>query len=202
MNASIRQNARVLAVFALLCTGLIAGVYALSKNKIAASQQIQLMDSLNTLIPASNYDNDLLHDTRLIDNQTLLHLEKPSLVYRARKNGQPIGVIFPVVSPDGYSGKIHLLVAVANNGQLLGVKVLSHKETPGLGDAIESEKSDWITQFTSKSLANPVAAHWAVKKDGGQFDQFTGATITPRAVVAAVKNALLYYQLHQQTLFD
>lgn len=201
ITQSMRSSAITLGIFALIATGMVAGFHALTDQRILHSQQQSLTESLNALVPSSQYNNDLLHDTLSIQNNDLLHLEQPETVYRARKNGLPVAVIFPVIAPDGYSGKIRLLVAINTNGELAGVRVLAHKETPGLGDAIEIEKSSWILDFNLKSLLSPTDDGWQVKKDNGVFDQFTGATITPRAVVKAIHNALLYYQAHQQALF-
>lgn len=199
LRAAIINNALRLSLFALCTTALIAGVYQLTANKIAQSQQQHLLASLNELIPASRYNNALLQDTLIINDTTLLHLKQPETAYRARLNQHDVALIFPVIAPNGYSGNIKLLVAIEKNGTLAGVRVLTHKETAGLGDAIEKNKSDWIESFAQRSLSNTSA--WKVKRDGGEFDQFTGATITPRAVVKAVHNALLYYQQHQDTLF-
>ena len=195
------KSGLILAVFAGITTALIAIVNTMTIDRIAASQKANLLDSLNQLVPAQRYDNDLLHDTLSIKDNTLLHLDHDETAYRARKNGQNVAVIFPVVAPDGYSGKIKLLVAIEENGQLAGVRVLTHKETAGLGDAIEKQKSNWIDSFNFRSLANTTAQQWHVKKDNGVFDQFTGATVTPRAVVKAVHNSLLYYQQHKSELF-
>ena len=123
-------------------------------------------------------------------------------MYRARLRGEPVAAIFRSIAPDGYSGKIHLLVGVYIDGSLAGVRVVKHAETPGLGDAVEIRKSSWIEDFAGKSLTNPSQDRWRVKRDGGDFDQFTGATITPRAVVAAVRNTLLYYQQNTDMIFD
>jgi len=201
MSQAIRSSAITLGVFALITTGMVAGFHALTDQRILQSQQQSLTESLNALVPSSQYNNDLLHDTLSIQENDLLHLSEPEIAYRARKNGLPVAVIFPVIAPDGYSGKIRLLVAIYANGELAGVRVLAHKETPGLGDAIEIEKSSWLLSFNQKSLLSPTDDGWHVKKDNGVFDQFTGATITPRAVVKAIHNALLYYQAHQQALF-
>jgi electron transport complex protein RnfG len=122
-------------------------------------------------------------------------------VYRARLHGEPVALVIAAVAPDGYSGTIRLLVGINVDGSLSGVRVVAHRETPGLGDAIEEERSDWILGFTGKSLQNPPLQKWAVKKDGGAFDQLTGATITPRAVVKAVRQALLYYRDQKDALF-
>jgi electron transport complex protein RnfG len=112
-----------------------------------------------------------------------------------------MAAIFNSIAPNGYSGKIHLLVGVFADGSVAGVRAVKHSETPGLGDAIETQKSDWIFSFNDRSLSSPVPSNWLVKKDGGDFDQFTGATITPRAIVLAVKNTLLYYQQNADSIF-
>lgn len=199
---SMRRNALVLAIFASVTTALIAGVYQLTADNIAHSQQQHLLTLLNQLVPSQQYNNALLGDTVLIDNTDYLHLDKPELAYRARLNQDAVAVIFPVIAPNGYSGKIKLLVAINPQGELLGVRVVSHKETAGLGDAIEKHKSDWIDSFNHRSLINTPERAWQVKRDGGEFDQLTGATITPRAVVKAVHNSLLYYQQHKHFLFS
>ena len=130
-----------------------------------------------------------------------LGTDQPVTVYRARKDGRPIAVVLTAIAPDGYSGRIKLLIGILFDGTVVGVRVVSHHETPGLGDAIEVERSDWIIRFSGRSLRNPPAEHWKVKRDGGVFDQFTGATITPRAVVNAVHRALVYFSHHQEQLF-
>ena len=132
----------------------------------------------------------------------LLGTDSNSVVYRARLGGEPVAAVFNSIAPDGYSGSIHLLVGVYVDGSLAGVRVVKHSETPGLGDGIEKRKSDWIDIFDGKSLANPGANGWRVKRDGGVFDQLTGATITPRAVVEAVHNTLLYYQRNADMIFQ
>ncbi len=201
LSQTMRHSAITLAIFALLATGMVAGFHALTDKRIEQSQQLSLESSLTALVSKSLYNNDLLFDTLAINNTELLHLESTETAYRARKNGKSVAVIFPVIAPDGYSGKIRLLIAIYANGDIAGVRVLSHKETPGLGDAIELEKSSWLLDFNHKSLLSTNDVAWHVKKDKGSFDQFTGATITPRAVVKAIHNALLYYQAHQKTLF-
>ncbi len=202
LSQTMRHSAITLGVFALLATGMVAGFHALTDRRIEQSQQLSLESSLTALVARPLYNNDLLHDTVIINNRELLHLEDSETAYRARKDGKPVAVIFPAIAPDGYSGKIRLLVAIYAHGDIAGIRVLSHKETPGLGDAIELEKSPWLLDFNHKSLLSTNDTAWHVKKDKGIFDQFTGATITPRAVVKAVHNALLYYQTHQELLFS
>ena len=198
---SMLRNALILGVFATVTTGMIAGFNQLTSARIEASRQEELAKTLNTLLPASEYDNALLTDTLTIQDDLQLGHQVPETVWRATRQGQPVAVLFPVIAPDGYSGRIRLLVAIRTNGELAGVRALAHRETPGLGDAIEAAKSDWILGFNGKSLQNPDETGWHVRKDGGVIDQFTGATITPRSVVKAVHQALLYYRDHQQMLF-
>lgn len=191
----------LLALFAAVGTAAVSFVHGNALPRIEAAQKRQLLGTLHQFVPADTHDNDMFTDTLVVHDRDLLGTENPITVYRARKGGTPVALVLTAVAPDGYSGDINLLIGIRYDGSVAGVRVISHKETPGLGDRIEVERSSWIDSFTGKSLQNPAAAQWQVKKDGGQFDQFTGATITPRAVVKAVANALRYYQLHRDELF-
>lgn len=193
-------SARLLGIFALAGSVLLAGTYSLTRERIAEQQRESLQATLSEVLPAGRYDNRLLDDTLEISDAQLGTTDTLT-AYRARRDGQAVAVLFPVVAPNGYSGAIRLLVGVAADGTLTGVRVLQHRETPGLGDKIETRRSDWIQQFAGLAIGAPPKAQWAVRKDGGQFDSFTGATITPRAVVAAVKNALLYFESNKTELF-
>jgi electron transport complex protein RnfG len=153
------------------------------------------------VLPSTLYNNPILEDTIQIADPILLGTKDPMPAYRARRNGQPVAVILTPLAPDGYNGAIKLLVGIRYDGNLTGVRVISHKETPGLGDGIEEGKSDWILDFRDRSLDNPVESKWKVRRDGGVFDQFTGATITPRAIVKAVRNSLEYFKHHRDALF-
>jgi electron transport complex protein RnfG len=152
-------------------------------------------------MPADRYDNEIINDTLEVWEAELTP-GTATTIYRARKNGQPVAAIFTVTATGGYSGHIRLLVGINHDGSLAGVRVVEHHETPGLGDAIEAQRSDWILGFEGKSLENPLPENWKVKRDGGEFDQFTGATITPRAVVKGVKNTLLYFSQNKDTIFE
>lgn len=191
----------ILGVFALIGAGLVGMTYENTKARIAENERQFLLRTLNEMVPAKAYDNDIYTDTLKVHSKALLGSEKAQTIYRARQDGKPVAAIITTTAPDGYNGDIKLLVAVDLAGQIGGVRVLSHQETPGLGDAIESEKSDWITNFYGHSLFAPDPQGWRVKKDGGIFDQFTGATITPRAVVDAVHKALIFYYLNREALF-
>jgi Na+-translocating ferredoxin:NAD+ oxidoreductase subunit G len=140
-------------------------------------------------------------DVVLVRDPELLGTPGQVSVYRARQRGRPVAVVISPVAPVGYSGPIRLLVGILADGTLSGVRVVSHRETPGLGDKVELERDDWILGFDGRSLGDPPVSRWAVRRDGGVFDQFTGATVTPRAVVRAVRDALVYFEAHRDELF-
>lgn len=198
-NAAI--GAALLAMFAAAGTLLVTTTEQGTRARIADNEREFLLQTLDVLVDPTRYDNDLLDDTRTVVAPMALGTANPVTVYRARANGEPVALVLTAVAPDGYSGPIHLLVAVNRDGTLAGVRVLSHRETPGLGDGIEANRSDWILAFAGRSLGDPPADGWAVRRDGGEFDQLTGATITPRAVVAAVRRVLEYYEAEQAMLF-
>lgn len=195
-------SALLLALFAIVGTFFVSYTYDNTIDTINENKRKALLKSLHVLVPPQRHDNDIFKDIIQVTDKDLLGSHKPVNVYRARKNAQPVAVIINSSAPDGYNGSIGLLVAINYNGELSGVRVVDHKETPGLGDAIETSRSDWITKFTGKSLLNPEKKGWAVKRDGGEFDQFTGATITPRAIVKAVHNTLTYYKQHRDKLYE
>lgn len=190
------KHALVLGGFSLAATLLLTVAYGLTKAPIEQSALEDLRRSLEQVIPASIYDNNPAADTVQLQING-----KPLLVYRASKANHVTGVAFET-SRKGYSGEIRVLLGIDENGKLLGVRVLKHTETPGLGDKIEVNRNDWITRFTGKSLGNPPDAQWAVKKDGGPFDQFAGATITPRAVVNSIRDGLRLFAAHRETLLE
>ena len=190
------QHALVLGGFALAATLLLALAYGLTREPIAQSALEDLRQSLAQVIPAELHNNNPAADT------VQLQLDGVSLqVYRARQARQVTAVAFEAVRK-GYSGDIRVLLGIDANGRLLGVRVLKHTETPGLGDKIEVNRSDWITRFNGLSLGNPPEAQWAVKKDGGRFDQFAGATITPRAVVNSVRDGLRLFAAQRKVLLE
>jgi len=192
----------LLALFAVIGTGLVAYTHDSTKAKIAYNEKQSLLKKLHVIITPDEHDNELFQDVISVTSESLLGTKNSVTAYRARKNGAPVGVIIAPIVPDGYNGEIKLLVGIYYDGSLAGVRVLSHRETPGLGDRIEEKRSDWILAFRSRSLENPDAKDWRVKRDGGAIDQFTGATITPRAIVKAVKNCLLYYTDNKELLFS
>ena len=195
-------SAILLAMFAAAGTFFVTYTFDNTIDRITENKRLALLKAFHVLIPPSAHDNDIFTDVISVQNKALLGSNKSINVYRARKNNKSVAVIINSVAPDGYSGNIELLVAININGTLAGVRVVHHKETPGLGDAIEENRSDWITKFKQRSLTNPDKKGWAVKRDGGEFDQFTGATITPRAIVKAVYNTLRYYKENRDSLYE
>lgn len=202
MKESIKTNGLALAGYAAVCTLVVAVVNMLTKDTIVEQQQRVLLETLNAVLPAEIYDNKLEDNCILVTNKQYLGNDKPHQLYRAYKNGQPAAVIIETTAPDGYTGSIQLMTAYRTDGTVTGVQVLSHRETPGLGDKIDERKSDWITRFTGFKVEGETDKRWAVKKDDGIFDQFTGATITPRAVVKSVKNTALYFAQNQSNIFS
>lgn len=195
------KTAIVMMLFAVVFTAMMAYVHLYTADTIAQSEAEARLSLFKQILPEDQYNNPLLEDTIEIGPDVLLGNTLPSIVYRGRMNQSPSAVILEAIAHDGYSGDIKLLIAIKADGSLGGVRVLSHKETPGLGDYIDIGHSDWITHFNQQSITNTPEAQWAVKKDGGKFDYMVGATITPRAVVKAVHHALQYAQQHQDSLF-
>lgn len=206
MNESILKHALstagVMIAFSVVFTVVLAMTYLSTHEPIAESERQAKLKLFEQVLPANLHDNELLKDAVTIEAGGDLGNRDQTLAYRARLNGAPSAVVLEAVAPDGYSGDIKLLIAVRANGELAGVRVLAHKETPGLGDYIDIGHSDWIKKnFDWLSLAKRSDDGWKVKKDGGQFDYMVGATITPRAVVKAVHKALGYFATHREQLF-
>ena len=185
------------AAAAIVLTLLVQG----TRERVARNESSWIKQPLSSLLDPTSYDNDLLADRITIASRDLLGTSAPATIYRARRNGQPVAAIIQTVAPDGYRGPIELLVAIAADGTLLGVQVLQHNETPGLGDAFETREVDWLEAFRGLSLAKPPQHRWTVRKDGGDFDAFTGATITPRAIVKGVRRTLEFYQAQRERIF-
>lgn len=202
MKDYITKNGGILGAFALVTTGLIAITNYFTAPKIAEAQERQLLSVLNQLVPPNMHNNDMHLDCILVEDPVLLGTDSSKRVFRARQGSQNTALIIETTTPNGYSGDIKMVVAVNESGVSLGARVLDHKETPGLGDKIDLRVSDWILSFNNIAYTDESAQRWQVKKDGGKFDQFTGATITPRAVVEGVKNAVVYAQKNKQFLYE
>lgn len=192
--------ALLLTGFGVLGSGLVALTHLGTAEQIAENERRALLRIVRQLVPPDQIDNQILTETVEVRAPEALGTDRTT-VYLGRRQGEPAAAVFsPVIAP-GYGGPIRLIVAIRSDGTLGGVRVLAHKETPGLGDKIEADRSDWILGFEGRSLKDPAESRWAVKRDGGAFDQFTGATITPRAVVQAVRAALKYAHANWGDLF-
>tara|TARA_B110000879_G_scaffold166920_1_gene215755 strand:- start:941 stop:1588 length:648 start_codon:yes stop_codon:yes gene_type:complete len=197
-------NSIVLALFALVTSLILATTNELTYERIEQSEREAAQRALLEIIPLERHDNDMLMDVQPVPEQywATLGLKKGGNIHIARDQGQPVAAIIPAVTPDGYSGAISMIIGINFNGSIAGVRVVEHRETPGLGDKVDLKKSDWILSFNGKSLVNPQASGWKVKKEGGDYDQFTGATITPRAVVNQVLKTLQYFEDDRERLLQ
>ena len=200
LRPQLGYQAGVLAVFAL-CASILLGFADLATRDVIQLRLAEdLKANLQEVVPADYYDNDLLADHITLPSAEANLGAAETIIYLAKKQGEVNAVCFKFIAPDGYAGPISLVMGVDKKGEILGVRVISHVETPGLGDKIEITKSKWVLNFNGKSLDNLSIAQWAVKKDGGVFDQFAGATITPRKVVQAIKRGLDFYQSNRLQL--
>jgi electron transport complex protein RnfG len=197
----VLRSAATLGLIAVIGTSLLTGVDRLTAERIAAQERRVILEQLGQIVPPT-HDNDLLQDRISFRDERYFPQGQTVQAYRARSGDDPQAVVLRFLAVNGYSGDILLLAGINRDGSLRGVRVVSHHETPGLGDAIEREKSGWIDQFTGRSLTEPPTGRWAVRRDGGDFDQLTGATITPRAIVTAVRDALTYFEANRDFLFD
>lgn len=195
-RGQVGYQALLLGGFAALATVLLVLGNVMTKDAIAQRHEEDLKDSLSEVLPANYYDNDLLSAPLQLENAQ----GELVTVYRGSLKGVPSAMAWEIRTDQGYSGEIRLLLGMNAKGEILGVRVLAHAETPGLGDKIEVARDDWILQFNGLSLGNPPQQKWRVKKDGGQFDSFSGATITPRAVLHALEGGLLFFRAHHNAL--
>lgn len=193
----VGYQAMLLGGFSTLATALLVAGNLATKDAIRERQKEDLQALLNQVVPPSLYDNDLLYQPLRLPTAE----GEPLIVYRGAFGKEITAVAYEISSP-GYSGDIRLILGLDANGKILGVRVLSHTETPGLGDKIEVAKDRWILEFDGLSLGNPDIGQWHVKNDGGRFDAFSGATITPRAVVKAIREGLVFFQDHRTQLLD
>lgn len=200
------RTAAILLTFTLAFTGLMAGVYQITKPTLDATAQEAKRRLIGEVLTPDRYDNELLEDAIKLPVTPALGLAAPTMLYRARLGDQPAALVFETAAPDGYSGEIRLILAVRADGRLAAVRVTQHKETPGLGDYIDARKDKnktrpWITQFSGRHFGNPPRDKWRVKKDGGIFDQRTGATISARAVTNATTRALAWALERAEALY-
>lgn len=199
-NAIVKSGV-TLAAIAAICTALVAFTHQLTEHRIEANEQAWLERSLQPALSGLFYEGSVTESKIIIPPPHELPGSDAAVIYRVYAQGDPVAALFVVSARDGYSGPIRILVGIDTEGTVTGVHVLEHRETPGLGDRVESTKSDWVRQFDGRSLYDPEPGGWAIKGDGGQFDQLTGASVTPRAIIKAIRNTLLYYDANRVQIF-
>lgn len=199
LRASL-STSLTLFVFAAAGAALLAGTYSLTHPTIEKTERLAKQKLIAQTLPEGGFDNDLVSEARTLPPDPQLGLRQPGELYVARLQGRPVAVVLEAIAPDGYAGEIRMLIGIHADGRIAGVRITGHRETPGLGDYIEFAKSAWVRQFEGKSATDPDAERWFVRKDGGAFDYMSGATITPRAVVKAVKKSLDYFGAHRDAL--
>ncbi len=201
MNTTMFRSGVTLAVIAAICTALVALTYRLTAERIVANEQAWLERSLQPALSGLFYDSGVTESKIIIPPPHELPGSETAIIYRVYAEDAPVAALFIVSARDGYAGPIRILAGIDTMGVVTGVHVLEHSETPGLGDRVESTKSDWVKQFNGRSLLDPEPTGWAIKGDGGQFDQLTGASVTPRAIIKAIKETLLYFEAHSEEIF-
>jgi len=200
-DVAVVKSGITLAVIAAICTALVAVTYRLTEARIAANEQAWLERSLQPALSGLFYDSGVTESMLVIPPPHELPGSEAAIIYRVFAQNSPVAALFVVSARDGYAGPIRMLVGVDINGVVSGVHVLEHRETPGLGDRVESGKSDWVKQFNGRSLIDPKPVGWRIKGDGGQFDQLTGASVTPRAIIKAIRETLLYFDTYKEDIF-
>jgi electron transport complex protein RnfG len=201
-NHSIIKTGLTLAAIAAVCTALVAATYRLTVDRIAANDKALLEQSLQPALGGLTFDGSVSESRIELRPPHELPGNDAAIIYRVFAEDNPVAALFAVTARDGFSGPIRILIGVEFDGRISGVRILQHRETPGLGDKIESARSDWVFQFDDRSIGDPVTAQWAIKNDGGDFDQLTGASVTPRAIIKAIRDTLLYFDAHRDEIFE
>jgi electron transport complex protein RnfG len=199
--AAIFRSGATLAVMATVCTALVAATWYLTADQIAANEKALLEKSLQPALANTFYDSSVSESRLVLEPPHGLPGSEAALIYRVYSGDEPVAALFVITARDGFAGPIRILLGVDIDGVVTGVRILEHRETPGFGDKIDSRKSDWVHQFAPHSLRDPVAARWKIKSDGGDFDQLTGASVTPRAVIKAIRDTLQYFETHRDEIF-
>jgi electron transport complex protein RnfG len=201
-DRSIIRSGVTLAVIAAVCTSLVALTWQLTADRIKANKKAWIERSLQPALAGLFFDSPVTESMITIPAPHDLPGAEDAIIYRVYAEGVPVAALFVVSAKDGYAGPIKFLVGVAMDGTVTGIRVLEHRETPGLGDRIETVKSDWVLQFDGHSLRDPEPRYWAIKGDGGKFDQLTGASVTPRALIKAIRKTLTYFDINREAIFS
>ncbi len=200
-TSTVLKSGITLAMIAAICTSLVALTYHLTADRIAANDKALLEQSLHPALSDIFYDSGVSESLLVLSPPHALPGSEEALIYRVYAKEEPVAALFVVTARDGFSGPIRILVGVDIEGIVTGIRILRHRETPGLGDKIVASRSDWVHQFTGRSLGDPMLTDWAIRRDGGEFDQLTGASVTPRAVIKAMRDSLVYFDVHKGEIF-
>ncbi len=200
-SAPILKSGATLGLIAAICTALVAMTYNSTVDRIAANDKALLEQSLQPALANTFFDSSVSESMLVLAPPHELPGSEAALIYRVYSGDEPVAALFAVTARDGFSGPIRILLGVDIEGVVTGIRILRHRETVGLGDKIESTRSDWVHQFEGRSLHNPVVAQWSIRGDGGEFDQLTGASVTPRAVIKAMRDTLIYFDAHRDEIF-
>lgn len=200
-DQSVIKTGMTLAAIAAVCTALVAATYQLTEDRIAANEKALLEQSLQPALAGVVYDSGVSESRLVLQSPHGLPGSGAAIIYRVFAEEKAVAALFAVTARDGFSGPIRVLVGVGVDGSVTGIRILEHRETPGLGDKIDAAKSDWVLQFDGHSIGEPIITGWAIKGDGGEFDQLTGASITPRAVITAIRDTLIYFDAHREEIF-
>ncbi len=202
MTGNLLKSGLTLAAIAAICTAAVAATYQLTRDRIAANEQALLEASLEPALSGVDFDSSITESMLRLSAPHGLPGREDAIIYRVFAEGAPAAALFAVTARDGYSGPIRILVGIRYDGTVSGVRILEHRETPGLGDKIESSRSEWVFQFDGRSIGDPGIDEWAIRRDGGQFDQLSGASVTPRAVTGAILETLLYFDANREQIFS
>ena len=202
MTSDVMKRGITLAAIAAICATLVAATYRVTAGRIAANEQAWLERSLEPALGGLSYDGSITAAQVILEPPHELPGDDAAIIYRVYSEGAPVAALFAITARGGYAGPIRVLLGIDVDGAITGVRILEHRETPGLGDGIESTRSDWVYQFDGRALGDPPVAGWHLQVDGGEFDQLTGATVTPRAVVKAVRETLIYFDAHRDEIFS
>ena len=200
--SGVAKRGFTLAAIAAICSTMVAATYHLTVERIAANEQAFLERSLTPALAGIAYDGSIIESRLVLEPPHALPGDDAAFIYRAYSAGAPVAALFAVTARGGYAGPIRVLVGIDAGGVITGVRILEHRETPGLGDGIDESRSDWVYQFDGRSIGDPPAAAWQLEVDGGEFDQLTGASVTPRAVIKAVRETLIYFLDHREEIFS
>ena len=201
MTPGVAKRGITLAAIAAICTTLVAATYQVTAARIVANEQAWLENSLKPALGDLDYDGSITAAKLVLEPPHGLPGDDAAIIYRAYSGGVPVAALFAVTARGGYAGPIRILVGIDAASAITGVRILEHRETPGLGDGIDESRSDWVQQFDGRSLGDPAVAGWHLEVDGGEFDQLTGASVTPRAVIKAIRETLIYFDAHREEIF-